>query len=132
MQLDNNLTYNELLDLSADDCVFVNRVYFFFLFAKAQKLDKQNYIFDIFKKYLEIEDLEDKLNPNRKISGYYIMLVDDIKILIDTIKQNLWNNSLFKCNITKLELEQIHNSLKQQYVEKNKLEPQTKIRKLVN
>lgn len=117
--LNNSISLDELMNLSDDDCVKVSRTYFYFLQFKSQhvKNPKQK-VFDIFYKYMEVDEMMNFVYVDR-VRAYYLMSVEDIKFLVITLndKPNSITH-LLRTNMKVNEMEEKYLELKENYLQK--------------
>lgn len=114
----NIISYNDLINLSDDECVKVSKNYFNFLVASAQFLNiRDKDCWKIFSKYLEIDKMQYYIKVSKYVeTPYYLMSASDAKILTNFVK----NKSIFKAAFLNSDkkvsqLNEIHNKIKEQY-----------------
>lgn len=116
----NMLSYEDLMNLSNEKCVKVNRTYFYNLIAKSTLLEIDNkdcYI--ILNKYLEIDRMLDFIEGRNTISPYFLMSAADIKYLLTIIKDIPTTKIAFmKSEVSVEKLNHDHNKIKEQFLSK--------------
>ena len=79
--LENALSYDELINLSNEDCAKISRIYFNVLMVKGNLLEiKDERYWKIMKKYSEIEHMVEKIRkPHMYCPSHYFISSTDIK-----------------------------------------------------
>lgn len=119
----NNIAYKDFIKLNDSDCVMVRRSNFYFWMAIVG-LDENidNNVYEVFSKYINIENMINFIHNEDKISSYYLMSVIDVKIIINSFSDNLKNRlTFFKSDVKREELNNYHNYIKNKFVKKKML-----------
>jgi len=111
----NAVSYEELMSMPNDTCIKISRAYFYYLMAKQGFLKIEHpQIHQIFSKYIELERMIEFLNGSPSISRYYIMTVEDIRYLLNVLKDTPSAQTfLLKSNVKSFELEERYKALKE-------------------
>lgn len=116
----NTLAYEEVMNLTEHQCVKVNRTYFHYLIAKARllKINADDY-YNVFYKYLEIENMQNFINRVNKTISYYLMSATDIKYLVVLMNDIPKSKTTFlKSDVNVQELNEKHDAIRKQFLEK--------------
>ncbi len=116
----NMLSYEEVMNLTEDQCVKVNSTYFHYLIAKAGILQiKAEDYYNVFYKYLEIDNMQNFINRFNKTTSYYLMSATDIKYLVLLMRDIPESKTTFlKSDVNVQELNEKHDKIRKQFFEK--------------
>lgn len=116
----NVLSYEDVINLTEDQCVRVNSTYFHYLIAKAGllKIKVEDY-YNVFYKYLEIDNMQNFINGFKKNPSYYLMSATDIKYLVLLMGDIPKSKTTFlKSDVNVQELNEKHEKIRKQFLEK--------------
>lgn len=116
----NVLSYEDVMNLTEDQCVKVNSTYFHYLIAKAGLLKiKVEEYYNVFYKYLEIDNMQNFINGVKKNPSYYLMSATDIKYLVLLMRDISKSKTTFlKSDVNVQELNEKHDKIRKQFLEK--------------
>lgn len=114
----NDVTYEELMNMSDDNCIKIKRTYFYILLAKSENLEiVEDDFWEIFYKYIEISRMNDYISliPNI-ITQYFLMSVKDVKKLLNETNDIPDTLGIFlKSDVKVEELEETHQNIREEY-----------------
>ena len=116
----NVLSYEDVMNLTEDQCVKVNSTYFHYLIAKAGLLKiKVEEYYNVFYKYLKIDNMQNFINGFKKNPSYYLMSATDIKYLVLLMRDIPKSKITFlKSDVNVQELNEKHEKIRKQFLEK--------------
>lgn len=116
----NVLSYEDVMNLTEDQCVKVNSTYFHYLIAKAGLLKiKADEYYNVFYKYLKIDNMQNFINGFKKNPSYYLMSATDIKYLVLLMRDIPKSKTTFlKSDVNVQELNEKHEKIRKQFLEK--------------
>lgn len=126
------ISYEEVMNLSDEDCVYVNRVFLHSMSAKSQLWDiKDKKYWHVFAKYYKIELMSLRVHGNQSL--YYLMSAKDIKYLLNIFKCPVDSKIVFLKSYSKLsDLNERHKKIEKEYNEKKEFDSKNEINNKTN
>lgn len=117
---DKNILYKDFINLSDDYCVMVRRSDFYFWMARVGLLKNKHFdIMKVFSKYIGIDNMKNFINDEDRVTGYYLMSVLDVKLILNCINYTNKNSVKFvKSDVKVEELNNYHEEVRKQFVKK--------------
>ncbi len=114
------ISYDELMKLSDDACVKLNRTDFYY-FMSVENFSKNEDIIKIFSKYIELDHMEEFVRNYSSICGRYLMSAYELKKIITVLNVVPKSSYLIKSDMVVSQLNEYHKKLIKKFNEKKNI-----------